>query len=337
MSSQNGSCQPDGSRAGSSTGAGAPARRQFRPMDAIIVNRAALTDEEKEIRRAMGFSVNYMGDATNERNRSADIPDEQNCSLYITGLPVDVTVRDIFDDIRDIGKVFSLHISPRREGHSRAAAAIVFFTRTAAERFYNRFATRDNAAARWGGTVPNPGRILGRRPVNVVWNQVKAAPFTERDHVTRVLQVEGPSDIVNEEFLLTYFRSKCRFNMETFYVLWQGDLDVPHNQGGQPPAPPAPPATASVSTAQSAPAPEKRQSRALASNNWRERAHPVAAEPKTETQGSDSAPTERRHHTVMEFRFGTVKGQALACRMALDWEFKEKGVLCRYGQDPCGP
>lgn len=166
----------------------------------------------------------------------------------------------------------------------------------------------------------------------MVWNQVKAAPFTERDHVTRVLQVEGPSDIVNEEFLLTYFRSKCRFDMETFYVLWQGDLDVPHNQGGQPSAPPAPPAIASVSTAQSAPAPEKRQSRALASNNWRERAHPVAAEPKTKAQGSDSAPTERRHHTVMEFRFGTVKGQALACRMALDWEFKEKGVLCRYGK-----
>lgn len=136
---QPGSSQPGGSQAGgpqadSSTGAGAPARRQFRPMDAIIVNRAALTDEEREMRRAMGFSVNYMGDATNERNRSADIPDEQNCSLYITGLPVDVTVRDIFDDIRNIGKVFSLHISPRREGHSRAAAAIVFFTRTAAGR-----------------------------------------------------------------------------------------------------------------------------------------------------------------------------------------------------------
>ncbi|KAJ4416388.1 hypothetical protein N0V85_002308 [Neurospora sp. IMI 360204] len=346
MSSQNGDSQAGGSQAGSSQ-AGSPsragARREFRPMDAIVIDRAALTEEEKQMRRALGFSENYMGDATNEKNRSADIPDDQNCSLYITGLPLDVTVRDIFDDIRNIGKVYSLHISPRRDSHSRRAAAIVFFTRAAAERFFNRFATRDNAAARWGGAVPNPGRILGRRPVNVVWNQVKVAPCTGREHVTRVLQVEGPSEIVNEEFLLAYFRTKCRFDMETFYVLWQGYLDVPQNQEGQPPAPPAPPAkpsappappappaTASAYTAQPAPAPEKGKGRALASNNWRERAQPVAAEPEPLAQKGASAPTERRHYTIMEFRFGTVKGQALACRMSLDWEFKERGVLCRY-------
>lgn len=129
--SQVGGPEAGGSQTRSSSGAGAP-RRQFRPMDAIVVNRAALTEEEKEARKARGFSENYMGDYTNEKNKSQDIPDELNCSLYITGLPLDVTVRDIFDDIRNIGKVYSLHISPSREGHSNRAAAIIFFTRIAA-------------------------------------------------------------------------------------------------------------------------------------------------------------------------------------------------------------
>lgn len=129
--SQTGDEQASGSQVGSSSRTGAP-RRQFRPMDAIVVNRVALTEEEKAARKARGFSENYMGDYTNDKNKSADIPDEKNCSLYITGLPLDVTVKDIFDDIRDIGKVFSLHISPPKEGKSKRAAAIVFFTRAAA-------------------------------------------------------------------------------------------------------------------------------------------------------------------------------------------------------------
>nr|CAF06029.1 conserved hypothetical protein [Neurospora crassa] len=322
MSNQDGRSQ-----AGSPSNEGARARREFRPMDAILVDRAPLTEEEKEARKARGFSENYMGDYNNERNKSADIPDDQNCSLYITGLPLNVTVRDIFDDIRDIGKVYSLHISPRSDSHSKAAAAVVFFTRAAAERFYNRFKTRDNPTVRWGGAVANPGRILGRMPVNVVWNQVKAAPFTEREHVTRVIQVEGPSDIVNEQFLLSYFRTKCRFDMEDISVLWEGFCDVPVS-GGQPPAPSA----ASVHAEPPAQAPARRQGRALASTNWRERAHPVTAEPEAEPQENAAVPTTRTHSRIMEFRFGTVKGQALACRMALDWEFKERGVMCRYGK-----
>ncbi|KAK3488041.1 uncharacterized protein B0T23DRAFT_364498 [Neurospora hispaniola] len=330
MSSHNSS--QNNPQAGSSLGATGSGRREFRPMDAVVVERGPLTEEEKEARRALGFSENYMGDATNERNRSANIPDNLNCSLYITGLPIDITVRQIFDDIRNIGKVYSLHISPRGDSHSRAAAAIVFFTRAAAERFYNRFSTRDNPAVRWGGTVARPGRILGRLPVNVVWNQVKAAPCTDREHVTRVIQVEGPSDIVNEEFLLSYFRTKCRFDLEKILVLSEEYRDV-HVCGGQPPANPAAPIPIAP-----APAPEKRQSRALASNNWRERAKPASAEPEVQLEAQERAavPTERKHYRIMEFYFGTVKGQALACRMSLDWEFKAKGVLCRYGKSLSG-
>ena len=101
-------------------------------MDATVANRAALTEEEKKARKAAGFSENYMGDYNNERNKSADIPEDQNCSLYMTGLPLGVTVQDIFDDIRNIGKVYSLHISPPKEDHTKCAAAITFFTRAAA-------------------------------------------------------------------------------------------------------------------------------------------------------------------------------------------------------------
>ena len=105
----------------------------------------------------------------------------------------------------------------------------------------------------------------------MVWNQVKVPPCTDREHVTRVIQVEGPSEIVNEEFLLAYFRTKCRFDMEKILVLWEGYRYVKPRNGQLPaitsPVPAAPPASA----------PARRQGRALTSNNWRERAQPVTA------------------------------------------------------------
>ncbi|KAK3400206.1 hypothetical protein B0T20DRAFT_496580 [Sordaria brevicollis] len=311
-------------QAGSSKSAGRSGRREFRPMDAVL-NGRPLTAEEKEARKARGFSENYLGNYKNVHNKPADIPDEENCSLYITGLPIDVTVKDILDDIRDIGKVFSLHISPRRDCHSHAAAAITFFTRKAAERFLRRFETKDTPSIRWGGAVANPGRILGRLPVNIVWNQIKAAPFAEPENVTRVIQVEGPSDIVNEEFLLSFFRSKCRFDLESTEVLWEGYRNVAATGGHLPPLP------SSVQT------PTRRTGRAKASMNWRERAQPVSEDPEPEVKAAVAAPLERKHYRIMEFRFGTVRGQALACKMALDCEHMDKGVLVRYGLDPCGP
>lgn len=183
--------------------------------------------------------------------------------------------------------------------------------------------------------------------MNVVWNQVKVPPCEDREHVTRVLQVEGPSEIVNEKFLLAYFHSKCRFDMEKILVLWEGfrfvkprkiEIPVDANPATTSPIPASSPAPAPAP----APAPSKRQGRALASNNWRAGAKPVTAEEPKGDQSNVDAPTEKKvepkqggqHYRIMEFYFGTVKGQALACRMSLDWEFKEKGVLCRYGKSP---
>ncbi|KAK4134085.1 hypothetical protein BT67DRAFT_449680 [Trichocladium antarcticum] len=52
---------------------------------------------------------------------------------------------------------------------------------------------------------------------------------------------------------------------------------------------------------------------------------------------------EVRHHGVsgdgaralVEFRFGSFRCQAEAARMALMREFREVGVVCEYGRDPC--
>ncbi|KAL2019314.1 hypothetical protein VTK56DRAFT_9781 [Thermocarpiscus australiensis] len=38
---------------------------------------------------------------------------------------------------------------------------------------------------------------------------------------------------------------------------------------------------------------------------------------------------------LVEFRFGSFRCQAEAARMALMREFRDVGVVCEYGQDPC--
>jgi hypothetical protein len=52
-----------------------------------------------------GFSENYKGNIYIEKNRSANIPDEENCSVFIRGLPLMVTYRQVMVAIRNTGRV----------------------------------------------------------------------------------------------------------------------------------------------------------------------------------------------------------------------------------------
>ncbi|KAB5523889.1 hypothetical protein GE09DRAFT_1194840 [Coniochaeta sp. 2T2.1] len=161
-----------------------------------------------QLRVAAGFSPNYQGNIFVEANRSADIPEWLNCNLFITGLDPTVTVTTLLRGVRNIGRVYAVHINAPEpwRGHLTCAAKISFFDRTSAERFYYRF-------ARTGLQLPDhPGFRA-----TVVWNRVRTAAVPKPTDHTRVLMIAGPPNIVNPAALYDFFTSKFVFDIDEVF------------------------------------------------------------------------------------------------------------------------
>ncbi|OIW31825.1 hypothetical protein CONLIGDRAFT_698119 [Coniochaeta ligniaria NRRL 30616] len=152
-----------------------------------------------------GFSPNYLGNIYLERNRSANIPANENCSLFLTGLSPAVTVSRLLATIRHIGRIYAVHINaPQPErGHDTCAAKISFFDRQAADLFYHHHAAP-------GIRIPGYPSFVAR----VVWNRVRTAAVNLPPYHTRVLMISGPSHFVNPPSLLAYFQSKLDFDVD---------------------------------------------------------------------------------------------------------------------------
>lgn len=169
-----------------------------------------------------GYSPNYLGNPNIDRNRSADIPPEKNCSVFITGLSPDLTTADLLGSIRNIGRIYATHINQPdpNKGHHTCAAKVVFFERVAAERFYKQF----HETGFW---VRNRPSYVGR----VVWNRIRSAEQDPNGKKSRVLLISGPKNIVNQKSLVHYFESKITFQIETIRTYY---VHVPAGAATQP-------------------------------------------------------------------------------------------------------
>lgn len=170
-------------------------KEPFKPMNAKLNPEAAnlpLTEEEKMIRDFKGISHNYQGDSSNPANESADIPEDQNCSVWLTNLPPDCTYRDLLQAIavHHPGKVFATYISPPSgqgpyhlpsRGHS--AAKVVFYYPWSAQYLISK--------------ANNTGLWVRGYPARAVPNRIRAAPQSYENNTTRCLTIEGPADVVN--------------------------------------------------------------------------------------------------------------------------------------------
>ncbi|KAK1830979.1 hypothetical protein QBC39DRAFT_352602 [Podospora conica] len=128
--------------------------------------------------------ISYLGDPSLHENLSAPIPPDQSTSLWIRGMAPSVVFSDILALIRNTGKVYSIFVNPPSSGHAGSAAKICFFTRAAAEKFFND--TR-------GGFL-----IKGHRAV-VLWNRILLPEHNTNKwkKACRVVIVQGPRDLVN--------------------------------------------------------------------------------------------------------------------------------------------
>ncbi|KAH6690473.1 hypothetical protein F5X68DRAFT_70313 [Plectosphaerella plurivora] len=163
----------------------------------------------KRMCKANGFSVNYKGDISNAANRSANIPDHLNCSLWIVGLYAGMTVSRLLHGVTLVGptgKIFATVISDAQpdKGHNGAAAKIVFFDRVGAERL---------KAAIEAQRLDN---ILGRR-VRVSFNRIRSAPQVH-SNLSRVLFIWGPRELVNHLRLHALFKDKVEYQTEAVVI-----------------------------------------------------------------------------------------------------------------------
>jgi hypothetical protein len=189
----------------------APFRPSSMIREEVRVRRENPTPQDIARRVAAGVSANYKGDYTLARNRPADIPEHENCSVFVTGLPGDVTTNQLLSAIRDTGRIWASVINPPVAGHGTAAAKITFFTPAAAQTFLARANGQGQPGFVVGGcmTLVRPDR-----------NRVPAA--NELDGHTRCLTIAGPRAIVNQAFFDAYFSERFKYETADIDVLVAG-------------------------------------------------------------------------------------------------------------------
>ncbi|ROV95544.1 hypothetical protein VSDG_05308 [Cytospora chrysosperma] len=193
----------------------------FRPMNSKLDPEAKnrpLTKEEVEYRKALGISPNYRGEATNPQNISADIPDHENCSLWLTNLPPHCSYRDLLAAVarHQPGRIYATSISPpdaesdhTLPSHRTSAAKMAFYRPEEATRLLQLCSM---------GLL----KVQGYR-VRAVRNRVKVPANLGKDNTSRCLVIWGPRALVNEIQLTRLFNTYFSFDTEEVILRHEGE------------------------------------------------------------------------------------------------------------------
>jgi hypothetical protein len=176
----------------------------FRPSHSVL-QRLGLISNLDVLRATAtttqcGGSDKYFGDIAIAHSRSTNIPENQNCSLWILGLPANVTHAQLLGAIREIGKVYATVINPPTLTHHTSAAKLVFFERSQAERLMYRIQT---------GSF----KVMGQSVVDVRWNTFKSAAYPQPDH-SRSIRITGPAHLMDFDFFEIFFKSRFTYELD---------------------------------------------------------------------------------------------------------------------------
>ncbi|KAI1083574.1 hypothetical protein F5B20DRAFT_595542 [Whalleya microplaca] len=168
------------------------------PQPGFTPNTQAALNHTPQSHQRNQRTDNYRGNPCGE-NLSADIPDWENCRLWITKLPADCTHAMLLNSIRDVGRVWECVINPPRGNHTWSASKLSFFDREAVDRLRRQ--------VQMGQFLVN-----GVRP-KVELNRIKLAANTHING-TRVLIIAGPSALVNVPVLTEFFEARFQYELE---------------------------------------------------------------------------------------------------------------------------
>jgi hypothetical protein len=169
----------------------------FRPSKMLL-------EQKGFIQRPKAPNANWKGDSysSSELDRAPNIPDILNCGLWITNIPITVSLSQFFDCIH-LGAVFSVTLYPPKDTHHMMAAKLVFKKPESAQALL----TQANAVGFW----------FGGSPVRVVYWRPGCAQREGAE--TRVLQIEGPVDLMNIDHWTEYFGNACIYLLERWMFL----------------------------------------------------------------------------------------------------------------------
>ena len=177
-------------------------------------SKERLSEAEKAYRRANGISNNYQGSSLNPQNISANIPDHENCSLFLTNLPPSCSYKDLLSAVAPFhpGRVWSTYITPpdnnaneRFPSHRTSAAKIIFYKAEQATGFLR---------------IAESGafQIKGYQ-VRAVRNRVKTAEQQDGALTSRCIVIKGPAELVNVENLRALFDRLFCYETEEVIVI----------------------------------------------------------------------------------------------------------------------
>ncbi|KAI1657965.1 hypothetical protein F4813DRAFT_358590 [Daldinia decipiens] len=152
---------------------------------------------------------NHGGSPLNPLNRSANIDESQNTSVWVSNLPKDCTIHQLLAPIRQVGKIFFVHINPPNETFATSAAKITFWDRPSTEKFLR---------------LVKDGKItIGGLQPAVRMNRIRAAPQPASNR-SRVLVLWGSPSVVDMKVLEPLFRSEIEFEIdEVKEMMWYGE------------------------------------------------------------------------------------------------------------------
>ena len=132
------------------------------------------------------------------------LPDWENCALFLTKIPVEVTLREIFSVIKT-GSVFCLHVSPPSGIHTTKAAKLAFMSPEAAAAFLQQ-------------TRSPQGIVLHGKRIQCRYNRNGYAR-NENIWQSRVLEIIGPTPTMTLEYWTSYFANFSEFELDAYRLI----------------------------------------------------------------------------------------------------------------------
>ena len=183
-----------------------PPRRKFKPAR-IISNQAANTDQEiQELAESSGIDQNrttrYKGQVTLYDLLNANVDDDDNHALHLTGIHPDATLANIFSIFTGVKVAAFNRQAPVSRERPNAAANLILMTRATAEALKAQFDSDRGLSVR------------GVR-VSAVWSRHKvgAAALARFQSMSRVVCIKGPQHAFHRQGLLDFFEKYFKFDL----------------------------------------------------------------------------------------------------------------------------
>ncbi|KAK0669281.1 hypothetical protein QBC41DRAFT_224194 [Cercophora samala] len=175
---------------------------KFKPMDAVNQARV-LREEDREIRRLLGYSESYRGNVYNPKNQQHVIPDNENVSLFLTKLPRVYDEKKLVRALMPHGpfdRIYATSVTPPGEGHNGSSAKIVLFTRSGAESLHK--------------FISSGKLVVDNRRVHCVWNKIKHAAPGGPNYLSRVVHVSAAPEILDLQKLIKLLDENIVYQLE---------------------------------------------------------------------------------------------------------------------------